>query len=293
MNSMRLKYFLAVCETKSIRKAAEILNLSPAALSRAIKCLEDELDQSLLIARGRGIEITSIGQNLADRSRPFLQGLDNIKKEIKEQSLSHHKRIIRLGSFEIFTTYLLQTIIPVIPKTVDFILQELLPGLIEEKLLSKEIDYAITYLPIPTQGISHKCVASTPMNIFGRSGLFDGFKLEDLPFVIPLDPFSGLPHSSSSLDGWPHQERKRHTPYRVSLLESALELCRQGRAVAYLPNFIARLHNKVAQSSYHLTPVPFDEHYAWEKRMIYLVKREDDPVDLFFQNLETQLINIC
>jgi DNA-binding transcriptional LysR family regulator len=40
MDTNRLRYFLVVCETGSVRKAADLLHVSPAALSKAIKILE-------------------------------------------------------------------------------------------------------------------------------------------------------------------------------------------------------------------------------------------------------------
>jgi DNA-binding transcriptional LysR family regulator len=293
MNSARLKYFLAVSETKSVRKASEILNLSPATLSRAIKCLEDELGQTLLIPKGRGIEITRLGEDLAKKSRPLLLELDNLKKEIKQQSALKPKDTIRLGSFEIFTTYFLRHIASILPQETIFTLKELLPGDMEKNLLLKEIDYAITYLPLPLKDISHKCIGFVSMNIFARQGQFQKTDLRKLPFVVPLDSLSDLSHSSNSLDGWPYPEINRWMPYRVSLLESAIELCRQGRAVAYLPHFIADLHNQISLPQYHLSRLFYKEFQTLEKRPIYLIKRQNDPEDSFFKELESALSQIC
>lgn len=293
MNSTKLKYFLAVYETKSIRKASEILNISPAALSRSIKCLEDELGQPLLIARGRGIEITATGQDLAVKSRPLLVDLDNLKKEIKGRYLAARSNSIQLGSFEIFTTYFLRSIIPLISPKDSLVLTECIPGDIEKNLLAKEIDYGITYLPVPTKGISHKYVGSIPMHIFGRPGLFDKIPLTEIPFVLPLDPLLGLSHPSDSLDGWPRSDVTRCVLYRVSLLESAIEVCRHGKAVAYLPDFIAHFHNRITREAYHLYPILYDDLDLENKRSIHLIKRQNDPETDFFKGLERALLALC
>ena len=65
----RLRYFCTVADTGSLRAASEILHLSPAALSKAIKLLEEELEQELLVPAGRGILITDVGKRLAQRGR--------------------------------------------------------------------------------------------------------------------------------------------------------------------------------------------------------------------------------
>ena len=44
MDLTKIKYFSVVAETGSVRKAAELLQISPPALSRAISQLEDELE---------------------------------------------------------------------------------------------------------------------------------------------------------------------------------------------------------------------------------------------------------
>ena len=49
MNVNQLKYFQAVCEEKSVTRAAERLHISQPSISNAIKCLEEELDVPLFV----------------------------------------------------------------------------------------------------------------------------------------------------------------------------------------------------------------------------------------------------
>ena len=55
MNLDRLRYFCVIAETGSLRRAAEILRLSPAALSKALHVLEKEVGCPLTLPAGRGL----------------------------------------------------------------------------------------------------------------------------------------------------------------------------------------------------------------------------------------------
>ncbi len=45
------------------------------------------------------------------------------------------------------------------------------------------------------------------------------------------------------LDAWRNHKLPRNVAFKVTMMESALELCRQGKAVAYLPDFVVCLQN--------------------------------------------------
>ena len=61
--------FEAAARHASFTKAAEELNLTPGAISHAIKALEVRLDQQLFERRGRGIRLTTAGLSLAAKVR--------------------------------------------------------------------------------------------------------------------------------------------------------------------------------------------------------------------------------
>ena len=67
MDITKIRYFSVVAETGSVRKAAELMHLSPPALSRAIKQLEEERNVKLFVPSGRGIAITDQGRLLQQR----------------------------------------------------------------------------------------------------------------------------------------------------------------------------------------------------------------------------------
>jgi len=294
MNSQRLKYFLIVCETESIRKAAEVLNITPAALSKAIKQLEFEIGTILLVPAGRGIFITEDGRELARRAQPLIEDLEKLKIALKEKRKPKaiKAKPIRIGSFEIFTTHCLGNLISAFNDASELILHELIPGDIEKSLLDYKVDYGITYIPIPTAGIIYKSVSFFEMKIYGLAGIFDKIPFSQLPFVIPLQTFLNSPGNSKGLDGWPETQVDRLTKYKVEMMESALELCRQGKAVAYLPSFVIKQHNKTVKDAYSLHPIAFPAAMKHEKYTIYIAKRKTDPDDQSFIKIAASLRNI-
>ena len=61
--------FEAAARHASFTRAADELNLTPGAISHAIRALEDRLDQQLFQRTGRAVKLTPAGQTLAARVR--------------------------------------------------------------------------------------------------------------------------------------------------------------------------------------------------------------------------------
>jgi DNA-binding transcriptional LysR family regulator len=74
MNTRRLEYFLTLSQTGNLRKASEILNVTPPALSKAMKVLEAELDVKLWAAEGRNVTLIAAGE------KPCSQGAKSARR---------------------------------------------------------------------------------------------------------------------------------------------------------------------------------------------------------------------
>ncbi|MBE9622221.1 LysR family transcriptional regulator [Mycolicibacterium smegmatis] len=72
-----LRTFVAVTAFGGVRRAAQALHLSPAAVSSHVRRLERELGCRLVTAQGRGIGLTIDGEELASRARMILQEHDD------------------------------------------------------------------------------------------------------------------------------------------------------------------------------------------------------------------------
>ncbi|MDB5410565.1 MAG: LysR family transcriptional regulator [Rhodospirillales bacterium] len=74
LDSTALRYFQVAAEFKSVRRAAEALNVSASALSRQIAGLEQSLDVMLFERLPRGLRLTSAGEILLYHvARSFLE----------------------------------------------------------------------------------------------------------------------------------------------------------------------------------------------------------------------------
>lgn len=72
-----LRSFTAVVAFSGVRRAADALHLSPAAVTGHIRKLERELGRRLVVPQGRGITLTSDGEELAIRARDIVAHHDD------------------------------------------------------------------------------------------------------------------------------------------------------------------------------------------------------------------------
>lgn len=268
MDTDRLRYFCVVSRTGNVHRASELLGLSPAAVSRAVKTLESEMGVALTVAAGRGIVLTEEGRRLAARAERILEEMEQLKGEIRGTTGTP----LRVGSFEVFTTHLLTKWMPDEP----LLLQELVPGKLEEALSQGAVDIGVTYIPIPHPDLDFLKVASLRMGVFCRKNSFEKTSLGDVPFVVPATPVQGSPTRVRGLDGWPDGRVPRMIRHRVTLLESALELCRNGIACGYLPSAVVQHHNALVKKEFALVPHPERPKLkaAETTQPVYLVKRK-------------------
>lgn len=269
MDMNKVRYFCTIADCGSLAKAAIELGISPAALSKAMNILFEEVGTPLFVHQGRGIMITDEGRRFAEKGKEVL-----IQMEILVQYArgpEQDQGIIRIGSFEVFTTYLIGHLIKSLGDEYKFRVRELLPGQIENALTDGSIDFGLTYMPIATNDIEHLQVGKTRSGVYGLKKQFVGKQLEELPFVVPLDPLSGTPSRAHGLDGWKASFGNRKIIHKVSLMETALEILRQGMGVAYLPSFIVELHNKYVTKDFKLEEV-FTLDKAASVQPLYLVK---------------------
>ncbi len=277
MDIDRVRYFHVFSETGSLVKAAEILHISQPALSKAFKILEHEVGAKLFEADGRGLRLTPAGALLKKETTALLEHwLQVPKKILAGESLASTK----IGSFEVFTTYFLGHLINY-TKLETLELHECGPGQLEQAVADSVVDIGITYVPIPKAGVAFVEAARIRMGVFGLKK-FKHTPLAQLPFVAPLAPVMGTPSKVIGLDGWPDHEVPRSIKFRVTMLESAMELCRQGLCVAYIPEFVAKLHNKNVLSEFKL--IEHEAPIAPKNRMqsVFIVQRK--------QSSETALV---
>ncbi len=294
MDTNRIKYFLSLVKTSSVTKAAELHHISPPALSKAIKVLASELNEKLIVPDGRGILLTDKARALAPVLQGIIQKLDAVieQSDINEAYADNNKPL-RIATFEVFSTHFMERVLSGIFRDSPCLLYGMAPGQMEQAVALREADFALTYIPIPHPDLDHLRVQLVEMGIFGLRGKYDDFSERETPFVIPITPIEGSPNKVRGLDGWPDDAFPRRVLYKVGMLEAALGICRRGLAVAYIPKFIARLHNEIVKSEFHLEEKPLPKKFPVRREYVYLVKRKTDLEDQLAKKFGSAIRTVC
>lgn len=96
-----LQAFDAVARCGSVRRAAAELFVTPGAISRHVKLLEEFYGHPLLQRVGRGVALTRRGAELAEGLRP---GFEHIRRADANTRSVGAKRVIKLRSYTTFAT---------------------------------------------------------------------------------------------------------------------------------------------------------------------------------------------
>ena len=90
-----LRMFIAVCEERTISRAAERESIVPSAISKRISEIESMTGTELLIRGGRGVTPTAAGLALLHHARSILQSTNKLQAELGEyaQGVRGHVRI--------------------------------------------------------------------------------------------------------------------------------------------------------------------------------------------------------
>jgi len=76
--------FVAVARERSFRRAARQLGVSPAAVSKAVRLLEERLGLPLFVRGGRSVALTEAGQQLFARSQEAVAAVEGARESIEQ-----------------------------------------------------------------------------------------------------------------------------------------------------------------------------------------------------------------
>ena len=98
MSLYSYKVFLEVVDSGSFVKASEKLNLSPSAVSHAVKSLENEFGFSLLSRNRAGASVTSSGKRVLPYIRSLIKIQNNLEQEVNIIN-NYDVGAVRIGLF--------------------------------------------------------------------------------------------------------------------------------------------------------------------------------------------------
>ena len=106
----QVKAFVALADTKSFTRAAELLFLTQSAVSHSIRSLEQQMEVKLVERSGKRIALTQDGVVFLRRCRSVLNELELASQEIEALKRWGQGRI-RLGATHTLCQYLLPTVL--------------------------------------------------------------------------------------------------------------------------------------------------------------------------------------
>jgi DNA-binding transcriptional LysR family regulator len=291
MEITRLRQFCAIYQTSNLRKAAELLGISPGSLSKSMRQLQESMKCTLIIPSGRGIVITDKGKQLYVNAQRVISEYQMMQQNMGSEQLEPVPTV-RLASFELFTTYFMGSLIHNYFKDHKFFVVERAPGQIETSVLGREVDFGITYAPVPHPELDFLKICSFRKQIFSKRGEFQNLPLSEIPFCAPITLVAGSPTGISNLDGWPN-DIPRKVVFQFELLETSLEVCRQGLAAIFCPSFVIPLQNRMLKHEYQLVPLSLPEDMKEVKRVIYIVKRKTQTEGQIIKRVSKAIRLIC
>jgi LysR family nitrogen assimilation transcriptional regulator len=252
MNLKQLEYFVRVAELGSFTKAALILNVAQAALSRQVRLLETDLHATLLLRTGRGVVLTEAGKRLFDHSVGILQLVARAREDVEESRSEpagqiviglppSMGRILTLPLVESFRRQLPRARLTIVEGLSTHIAEWIATGRVDLGLVhNPEAQAALETVPVLDEEL---CLVSqaarAPRRRAGRTARADARSEADVPLAeLPKYPlivpershtFRRLLDTQAALAGL-----KLDVACEASSVQSILELVRAGYGHAVL-----------------------------------------------------------
>lgn len=145
MTLQQLEYLIEIDRNRSFIKAANTFDCSQAALSKAIKNLEEELDVVIFDRTGNSISPTSIGQKLIAKAKRILKDIEDLKSVVRAEA-TEASGTLRLSLGTSLSSYMISDIIyhfdTKVPK-VQLSIEERSQESMLEALKKNDIDIAV------------------------------------------------------------------------------------------------------------------------------------------------------
>ncbi len=271
-----LRLFVAVCEERSIARAAEREAIVASAVSKRIAAIEAEIGTPLLVRGRRGIEPTGAGQSLLRLSREVLSTMARMHAELSEFASGVQGSVRVVASPSVLAEKLPEDIGRFLARyqAVRVSLDEQVSHELLRTVREGAADLGVVWDAADTGGLhaqpyrsDHLCVAVPPGH---RLATRRRVKLAD----IIDEPSVGVA-SGGLMDVLLRREAAklaREPVYRitVSSMDAACRIVVAGLGIAVLPREAAALHAQHSQ----LKLVPFD--HSWARRRFVIVSRGED-----------------
>lgn len=196
MDLKQLEYFVRVAELGSFTRASIVLDIAQPALSRQVRMLELEFEQTLLLRNGRGVTTTDAGKMLLEYGRGILYQAERLREELgraRGALVGHVALGMPPGLLKILAVPILREFKARLPAAKLSIREGLTTGM-QEALISGRLDLALLYNASPSPDVDLNPLLDEEMFLVSRQ---DDDKLPpqvpmrelpNYPLIVPSRP---------------------------------------------------------------------------------------------------------
>ena len=187
MTNNHMRIFVEVCKTLNMSRAAENLNMTQPAVTRAIKEIESYYGIRLFERLNKGLYPTEKAKDVYYRAQAILSEYDVMEKELKNED---NTGVIRIGASISLGIYMLPPLVRRLNRELpDLEIRVLIENgaALERKLLSNDLDLAFIEGPTTNQNLQRKrimddelVVIASPKSRLGKEVSIAEFAREPL-----------------------------------------------------------------------------------------------------------------
>ncbi|MGB8436355.1 MAG: LysR substrate-binding domain-containing protein [Burkholderiales bacterium] len=251
MDLKQIEYFVHVAELGSFTKAASLLAIAQPALSRQVRSLEVELEQTLLYRNGRGVSPTEAGKRLLAHGRGILLQVERARQEVEEVRGAPVGRVV-VGAPPTIGKMLAVPLVAEFQARFPRAALGIVEGLttyVTEWLLMGRVDIAVLHNPVASPALTLSPLMEEQLCLIGpaRRGKARSnapVRLRDLPgypLIIPSRPHAFRMQVDTQLA---NLGLKANVVLEIDGVPAMLDLVHQGYGHAVLPANRVRVDNQ-------------------------------------------------
>ena len=249
-----LRLFVSATQHRTLLEAARELSLTPSAVSRAIRRLEDGLHAPLFDRAGKSLRLNAAGQRLRERALALLALAEQTRAEFAGADFGVRCRVAAppllqwrfgAGLAAALSARYTDSSLALRPAWEDEALEALARGEVDfaivtdEPLRNARSSAGFEAIPLGALTMQVAAGATHPLAAKARGGRVRTSAARVLAhdFACPSrSMLCGLQRGTRA-DGWRDDQLPRRIRYWVDDLQVLLSLVRGGHALAYLPDF--------------------------------------------------------
>lgn len=238
-----LRIFCVAAESRNFKEAATLLGISPQAVTRAIKELEEQRGEILFYRSTRQMKITADGERLAQQARHAVDSLDSLLIKGKREKPDEMRGKVRLTVSSVLGRKL---VVPALAEfalrypdiVVDCVLTDLHSDVIDER-----IDIGIRFGFLPDNRYVARELARINFYPVGTPELVDRVGMPARIADLDAYPLTALfDHKTGRYWPWAFTESRNFTPanprFIADDLEAEFQAILAGVGFGHMPGFL-------------------------------------------------------